>query len=93
MSRNNDVFQVLVPDPTVAPAGAGDSLDDLTLGQLGAFDYDTNLAVVAPVKNFYFAIGVDATGANATKNDIVKSTGTHIQTKNVVDVNSVNEGF
>lgn len=82
MSRNNDVFQVLIPT-VVATAVAGSTLDDLLLGQLGAFDYDTNLAVDAPVRNFYFAVGVDDTGANATKNNINKSSGTHIQTRNV----------
>ena len=84
MSRNNDVFQVLIPNNTGAPiAPGGTTLDDLALGQLGAFDYETNLAIDAPVRNFYFAVGVGDDGAG-NKTDINKSSGTHIQTKNVI---------
>lgn len=85
MSRGNDVFQVLVPkSATVAPAGT--PVASLALGQFGIFDYDTNLAVDGPVPNFYMAVGVDSTGEDATVNDIVKSSGTHIQSKNVVSL-------
>jgi len=87
MSRNNDVFQVLVP--TVAtPAAADSTLADLAEGAIGAFSYETNLALdpaALATEDFYFAVKVkDLNGVD----DIVKSSGTHIQIKNVVQHNN-----
>lgn len=82
MSRNNDVFQVLIPTLATTTA-AGETLDDLAVGELGAFDYETNLAIDAPKSNYYWALKyVNEDGVN----DIVKSAGTHIQGKNVVSL-------
>jgi hypothetical protein len=50
-NRNNDVFRVLpVTNCTLLPATAGNSVEDLAVGQLGAFDAATNLAI-APTTN------------------------------------------
>jgi hypothetical protein len=81
MSRNTDVFQVLVP--TTIKAGNGATLDDLAVGEMAAFDYDTNLQVNASVPNYYYALAY--TNSDGVK-DIVKSSGTHIQTKNEVSL-------
>jgi hypothetical protein len=83
MSRNTDVFQVLVVTD-VAPAATGSTLAALTEGKIGAFSYETNLALNPAAKateDFYLAVKVkDLEGVD----DIVKSTGTHIQIKNIV---------
>jgi len=83
MSRNNDVFQVLVPTSATV-AATGSTLDALATGAIGAFSYDTNLAInpaVKPTEDFYLAVKVlDLNGAA----DINKSSGTHIQIKNQV---------
>ena len=86
MSRNNDVFQVLVP--TVAtPAVTDSTLATLvaTPGTIGAFSYKTNLALnpaAAATEDFYFAVSI--TDLNGVA-DIRKSAGTHIQYKNIVE--------
>jgi len=84
MSRNNDVFQVLVP--TVAtPAVAGTTLAALATGAIGAYSYNTNLAInpgAAATEDFYFAVKILNLDGVA---DIRKSAGTHIQIKNVVN--------
>jgi len=84
MSRNNDVFTVLIPTvATIAVAGTG--LGALAEGALGAFDYDTNLAVDGPVDKFFFAVGIkDLDGVS----DINRSGGTHIQSRNIVSLTS-----
>ena len=77
--KNNPVFQVLVVSQTTA-AAAGAALDALTVGQLGVFNAETNLAVdpngVLPDK-FYFAVGIPNT--SGTLGDIRKSTGEYIK--------------
>jgi hypothetical protein len=83
MSRNNDVFQVLVP--TVAtPAATGSTLAALAQGAIGAFSYETNLALDPAAKateDFYFAVKIkDLDGVD----DLNKSAGTHIQVKNII---------
>ena len=87
MSRGNNVFQVLVPSGDQALAAEGTALDALAPGQLGIFSYKTNLAILgadkAESKNFYLAVGVDKTGSGNLE-DINKSSGTHIQARNVV---------
>jgi len=83
MSRNNDVFQVLVPtSATVAPTGT--TLTALAAGAIGAFGYESNVALdptATPTVPFYLAVKVvNLDGVD----DIVKSSGTHIQPNNIV---------
>lgn len=84
MSRNNDVFQVLVTKDNQALAAAGTSVADLSPGQIGVFDFNSNLAVdgTAQVRNFYLAVGLDTDGDGVT-DDIAKSAGSHIQNRNI----------
>lgn len=86
MARNNDVFQVLVTKGNQAVLAAGNRLGDLAPGQIGVFDFETNLSVSAATasasRNYYLAVGVDADGDTVT-DDVMKSAGSHIQKKNV----------
>jgi hypothetical protein len=83
MSRNSDVFQVLVPTSvTIAPTAT--TLAALAVGQIGAFSYDTNLALnpaALATEDFYFAVKVLNLDGVA---DVRKSTGHSIQVKNNV---------
>lgn len=85
-NRNNDVFRVLpVTNCTLLPATGGNSIEDLAVGQLGAFDAATNLAVselTNPMpKEIYFAVAYEtASGAI----DYRTSAGQMIQRKGVV---------
>jgi len=87
MSRNNDVFQVLVPTAAVAVTGGvatGTTLDALTEGQIGAFGYESNVALdptAKPTVPFYLAVKVLNLDG---QEDIVKSTGHSINPKNEV---------
>lgn len=87
MSRNNDVFKILVTKGNQAVLGTGQKVTALAPGQIGVFDYSTNLSInaaAAPAtKNFYLAVGLDF-GATGTTTDIAKSSGSHIQGKNMV---------
>lgn len=85
MSRNNDVYQVLVTKGDLAPLVAGEKLSQLTPGQIGVFDFNTNLSVGAgdTPKNFYLAVGLDPYNTG-TLTDVLKSRGSHIQAKNSV---------
>lgn len=87
MSRNNDVFQVLVTKGNQAVATAGSKVTALLPGQIGVFSYENNLALnattIANTRNFYVAVGVDADGDGVT-DDIMKSAGSHVQKKNIV---------
>lgn len=87
MSRNNDVFQVLVTSGNQGVLAAGSKVTALAPGQAGFFDYDTNLSFVAATagtkRNFYVAVGVDSDGSG-TIDDVQKSSGSHIQKKNIV---------
>lgn len=91
MSRNNDVFQVLVTSGDADILAAGNTLEDLAVGQIGFFNYDTNLSIddltVDGIndKKFYIAVGVDEDGDTVLDN-VVKSAGTHIQKRNVVSL-------
>jgi len=84
MSRNNDVFQVLVTSGDQSVLGAGNSVVDLAPGQIGVFDFNTNVSINATStpRNFYLAVGLDLDGDAAT-DDIAKSAGSHIQAKNI----------
>jgi hypothetical protein len=88
-NRNNDVFQVLVTSGNLALATAGTAYDALAVGQLGAFNPETNLAygatAAAGTKNIVFAVGVDKTGSGNLE-DIRTSAGQFIQTKGITDL-------
>lgn len=82
MSRNNDVFKVLVAK--TAMTRADQPLDSLVPGQIGVFNSETNLSVntANPPKEFYLAVGVDNSGSG-TLEDINKSAGQMIQRENI----------
>jgi len=83
MARNNDVFQVLVTSGTQAPLTAGLKITDLGVGQIGVFDFDTNLSITSGTpRNFYLAVGLDRDG-DGVLDDVAKSAGSHIQGKNI----------
>lgn len=91
MSRNNDVFQVLVSEGNQAILAEGNSVEDLAPGQIGFFSYDTNksldatsTSLKAKAKAFYIARGIDDGEGNLE--DVAKSAGTHIQLRNVVSL-------
>ena len=85
MSRNNDVFHLLVTKGNQAVLAKDKKVTELLPGQIGIFNYDTNLSFDATVatapRNFYLAVGVDA--GNGTTGDIMKSAGSHVQGKNI----------
>ena len=85
MSRNNDVFHLLVTKGNQAVLAKDKKVTELAPGQIGVFNYDTNLSfdatVTAAPRNFYLAVGVDA--GNGTTGDIMKSAGSHVQGKNI----------
>ena len=85
MSRNNDVFHLLVTKGNQAVLAKDKKVTDLLPGQIGVFNYDTNLSfdatVAAAPRNFYLAVGIDA--GNGTTGDIMKSAGSHVQGKNI----------
>ncbi len=87
-NRNNDVFQVLVTkgDQTVLPAGQ--TVESLSVGQIGVFDANTNLSIDSSVREFYFAVGVNRSGG-ATLEDIKTSAGQLIQKKGLVNYSFV----
>jgi hypothetical protein len=84
MSRNNDVFQVLVTKGNQAILAAGAKATTLAPGQLGVFNYESGLSIDGTAKDrkFYIAVGVDTDG-DAVTDDIQKSAGSHIQNKGV----------
>lgn len=86
MSRNNDVFQVLVTKGNQAVLGPDLTLGALAPGQIGVFDFETNVSInaagAAGKRNFYLAVGVDTDG-DSTTDEIVKSSGSHVQKKNI----------
>lgn len=86
MSRNNDVFHLLVTKGNQAVLAKDRKVTDLLPGQIGIFDFNTNLSfdstVATAPRNFYLAVGLGAAGGETT--DVMKSTGSHIQGKNIV---------
>ena len=83
MSRDNDVFQVLVTKGNQAILPAGQTVDTLADGQIGIFDIKDNLSVDGtgdlPVE-FYLAVGVHEGGALTSIN---QSAGEWIQRKHI----------
>lgn len=86
-NRNNDVYAVLPTSNNVALLAAGNTEDDLAVGQLGCFDANSGLSVVslAAVRDFYFALGVDRNG-DTVLDDLRKSAGQFIQRQGVVGI-------
>lgn len=93
MSRGNNVFQVLIPTGNQAILAKDQEVGDLAPGQIGFFNYNTNLSIDtlsntdSVGKNFYIAVGVDR-DADGTIEDVNKSAGTHIQQRNIVSVSA-----
>ena len=84
MSRNNDVFKVLVAETMLTTAGQ--SVSQLAPKQIGVFNADTNLSLAAnsaAPKGFYLAVGVADKSNPAILGDIVTSAGQLIQKENV----------
>lgn len=84
MSKHNPVHQVLITKGNQAVLEGNKTVADLLPGQIGIFDYDTNLSLDGSkkVRNFYMAVGLDTDGDGVT-DDIKKSRGSHIQGKNI----------
>jgi len=84
MSRNNDVFKVLVTKGDSAVLGAGATIDTLAPGQIGVFDEETKLSIdgTTVVRHFFIAVGVDRDG-DTVVDDINKSSGQLIQRANM----------
>lgn len=84
MSRNNDVFQVLVTKGNLAALAAGSRVTALAPGQIGVFDSNTNLSIdgTGLNRNFYLAVGLDLDGDGVT-DDVAKSSGSNIQKRNI----------
>jgi hypothetical protein len=91
MSRNNDVFQVLVPTVAVATTGGvatGTTLAAMTEGQIGAFGFDSGVALdptAKPTVPFYLAVKIKNLD---NVDDINKSAGFKIDLKNEVSFTS-----
>ena len=84
MSRNNDVFKILVAETMLTTAGQ--SVSQLAPKQIGVFNADTNLSLAAnsaAPKGFYLAVGVADKSNPAILGDIVTSAGQLIQKENV----------
>lgn len=83
-NRNNDVFRVL-PVNNCNLLDAGNSVEDLTPGQLGAFDADTNVSINAftnPMpKNIFFALAYTTPSGGV---DYRTSAGQLIQRQGIV---------
>lgn len=82
MAKNNDVYTIIPFQNDDDLMNAGFPKSELTVGQVGIFDYDTGLSIDAAgagsVRKFFIAMAVDTTGGSVV-NDYVESAGTHIQ--------------
>ena len=89
MSRtSNPIFAVLITSGNSAMVANGTFVANTGVGQLGAFNAKTNLAVdntspASELTEIYFAVGIDRDGDTVT-DDIIKSAGRCIQRHNVV---------
>ncbi len=90
MSANNPVFKVLIPTGDQAILAAGSKPEDLAVGQIGVFSYDTGLSInaaqAANERSIFLAVGADEDGDTVLDN-IYESAGTHIQKKEVTNYN------
>ena len=80
MSRDNDVFKVLVTKGNQAVLGPNLKVDNLADGQIGVFNSDTNVSLnaasAANTKEFYLAVGIHTGGVLTS---IRQSSGNEIQ--------------
>jgi len=86
MSKNNDVFQVLVTSGNSAPLAINNRITDLAVGQIGVFSAKDNTSITtatadSDTREIYLAVGVDRDG-DSVLDDVVKSSGI-IQMKNI----------
>lgn len=83
----NPLFQVLVMFGNSAIATSGKRVDELKPGQLGIFDYETNLAITPTVMKttprFFFAVGKSTTGSTTVSNEVMKSASEYVQLSGV----------
>lgn len=89
MSRNNDVFKVLVTTGDQDLYAKNQALSGLALGQIGIFDAKTNLSIdetSTKPQSLYFAVGVDK-NLDGVKDDIEFSAGQNIQVANTKNLN------
>jgi len=85
MSRNNDVYKVLVSKDNQGLLASGSKPTALGVGQIGFFDGNTGLSIGAAdtnIRNFYIGVGLDLDGDTVIDN-IAKSSGSSIQNKNI----------
>lgn len=91
MATTNPVFQVLVTKGNLPLLPADKKLEELTPGQMGVFNFHTNLSVdgtVLPtVREVYLAVGLDRDNDGVT-DDVLKSAGQMIQRENIRGYNS-----
>jgi hypothetical protein len=90
MATENPVFRVLVPSGNQALLNKGSRESALAVGQLGVFNYHTGLSVdetspAVDLQDVYLALGINLTGAGggATLEDVQRSAGQVIQTRNL----------
>ncbi len=83
MSRDNDVFSVLVTKGNKAVLGPGLKPEALTDGQIGVFDADTHLSINGSVATRAFYIAVGTYGASGALESLRHSSGEWIQTANI----------
>lgn len=90
MATTNPVFQVLVTKGNLALLAASKKPEELAPGQMGVFDFHTNLSVdgtsIPTSREVYLAVGVDRDGDSVT-DDIVTSAGQMIQKENMRNYN------
>lgn len=84
MSKNQDVFQVIVSVGNAAILAADLTIEDLAVNQIGVFDADTNISIDATStpRAFYIAMALDTDG-DAAVDTLVVSAGQNIQTRNI----------
>lgn len=87
MATENPVFQVLVTKGDQSILAAGNPITSLADGQIGVFSSETGLSIdsavaVNNINNVFIAVGHIVDGAAAV-NELTKSAGQSIQTRNV----------
>lgn len=91
MATTNPVFQVLVTKGNQPMLPADKKIEQLAPGQLGVFNYHTNLSVDGTVlpdaREVYIAMGIDRDNDGAV-DDILTSAGQMIQRENVRGYNA-----
>lgn len=87
MSTENPVFQILTTAGNQAPLAKDLPLGNLKIGQIGIFNAHSNKSidgtVPANAKDIYFAVGIGSAAAGQALEDLVKSSGQHIQVRNL----------